>query len=306
MSSQIRLTLASPTAMSGIPVAPSSVSARSLERLSLEHINLSASSLALLEHCPRLFRHVYLERLIWPATAAFEHEPERKHGQQFHRLVEWHSQGRDVEPRLPSLDEEVQQWWQVFLASPHAYPQGRVFAELPLWQRIEGFKLIARLDRLVMLPGSLHIVDWKTERQRPPDKRLAENWQVRLYPLLLCGVAVRASGAEHSQLPLEGPFCPEQVQLTFWYAQHPQQPFHLHYSTAAYEQDLAHLKTTLSHLRQLEAQDFPMTPHTERCGSCLFRSRCYGLLPEGIPSQDLTDWVWPVQEPTIPEDPMTD
>lgn|GEM_PF-1782011 len=286
--------------LSGIPAALSP------EKLSLEQVNLSASSLALLEHCPRLFRYVYLERLIWPAANLFEHELEQRRGRQFHRLVEWYSRGRQVEPRLSALDEVVQQWWQVFLASPYAHPRGRVLAELPLWQRMEGFKLIARLDRLVITPGSLHILDWKTERQRPGDEQLAQDWQVRLYPLLLCGLAIRASGTEHFQLPLEAPFCPEQIQLTLWYVQHPQQPFHLHYSAAAYEQDLAHLKATLSHLRQLETQDFPMTPHTERCDSCLFRSRCHGLLPEGIPSQDLTDWVWPMQEPATPEDPIPD
>ncbi|MEN9222545.1 MAG: PD-(D/E)XK nuclease family protein [Thermostichus sp. BF3_bins_97] len=284
--------------MSGIPVAPSPASAPSLEEVSLEQINLSASSLALLEHCPRLFRYVYLERLIWPTADALEHESERHHGQQFHRLVELHSQGRRVDPLLPSLDEVVQQWWQVFLASPHAHPQGRVFAELPLWQRIEGFKLIARLDRLVVAPASLQIVDWKTERQRPLDRQLQQNWQVRLYPLLLCGVA--------DQLPLESPFRPEQVQLTLWYAQHPQHPFQRRYSATAYEQDLAHLKATLAHLRQLEAQDFPMTPHTERCGSCLFRSRCYGLLPEGIPPEEMMDWVWPSQMPNDPTDSQTE
>ncbi|MFS8856181.1 PD-(D/E)XK nuclease family protein [Synechococcus sp. H55.2] len=278
--------------MSGIPIAPFVGSAPPLERLSLEQVNLSASALALLDHCPRLFRYVYLERLIWPAANASEHELEQRRGRQFHRLVEWHSRGRQVEPRLSALDETVRQWWQVFLASPHAHPQGRVLAELPLWQRIEGFKLMARLDRLVITPGSLHIVDWKTERQRPPDEQLAQDWQVRLYPLLLSGVA--------DQLLLEGPFQPEQVQLTLWYVQHPQQPFYRRYSAAAYERDLAHLKATLHHLRQLEAQNFPMTPHTERCGSCLFCSRCHGLMPQGIPSQDLTAWVWPMQEPTPP------
>ncbi|WP_244348792.1 PD-(D/E)XK nuclease family protein [Thermostichus vulcanus] len=266
--------------------------------LTLEEVTLSASSLTLLEHCPRLFRYVYLERLIWPSADVFEHEREQQQGRQFHRLVELYSQGREVESRLPSLDEEVQQWWQVFLASPHAHPQGRVFAELPLWQRIEGFKLIARLDRLVITPGSLHIVDWKTERHRPLDRHLPKSWQVRLYPLLLCGVA--------EQLPLESPFHPEQVQLTLWYAQHPQQPFHLHYSTTAYEQGLADLKATLTHLRQLEAQDFPLTPYTERCSSCLFRSRCYGLLPEGIPPEEIRDWVWPSEVQISPEDPPMD
>jgi len=267
--------------MPGIPAAFSPL------RLTLEQVNLSASALALLDYCPRLFCYVYLERLIWPAADAFEHEAEQQRGRQFHRLVESYSRGLQVEPRLSALEETVRQWWQVFLTSPHAQPQGRVLAELPLWQRIEGFKLMARLDRLVIAPGSLHIVDWKTERQRPPDEQLAQDWQVRLYPLLLCGVA--------AQLPLAGPF--EQVQLTFWYVQHPQQPFQLRYSAAAYERDLAHLKATLGRLRQLEAQAFPALPYGERCASCLFCARCHGLMPPGIPSQNLTDWVWPEAEP---------
>ncbi|MGQ9838667.1 MAG: PD-(D/E)XK nuclease family protein [Cyanobacteriota bacterium] len=287
--------------MSGIPVAKLSLPEQAgleSQGFTLEQVTLSASSLDLLEHCPRLFRYVYLERLTWPAADAFEHELERKQGQQFHRLVELYSRGREVESRLPSLDEEVQQWWRVFLASPQARPQRRVFAELPIWQRVEGFKLIARLDRLVIAPGSLHIVDWKTERHRPPNRHLLTSWQVRLYPLLLCGVA--------DQLPLESPFCPEQVQLTLWYAQHPQHPFHLRYSSTAYEQGMAQLKGTLAHLRQLEAQDFPMTSHTERCGSCLFRFRCYGLLPEGIPSEEMLDWVRPSEVQSSLEDPFMD
>ncbi len=275
--------------MSGIP------SASSLLRRSLDQVNLSAAALSLVDYCPRLFCYVYLERLIWPAADAFEHEAEQQRGRQFHRLVEWYSLRRQVEPRLSALDETVRQWWRVFLASPHAQPQGRVLAELPLWQRIEGFNLTARLDRLVIAPGSLHIVDWKTERQRPPDEELAQNWQVRLYPLLLCRVA--------NQLPLAGPFEPEQVQLTFWYVQHPQQPFQLRYSAAAYERDLAFLKATLHHLRQLEAQDFPALPYGERCASCLFSSRCHGLMPQGIPEANLTDWVWAAQEPLGEEIP---
>ncbi|NJO85887.1 MAG: PD-(D/E)XK nuclease family protein, partial [Synechococcaceae cyanobacterium RM1_1_27] len=151
-----------------------------------QSVRLSAAALSTFARCARQFRHLYLDQLSLPANT-----PEQERGRQFHRLVELHSQGQPVVDRLLGVDPQVQHWWQAFESSPHWDPQAEIRSELPLWTSLESWRIVARLDRLVLPdPTSrdpIEIIDWKTERQRPSDADLTHNWQVRLYPLLVRG-----------------------------------------------------------------------------------------------------------------------
>jgi RecB family exonuclease len=238
---------------------------------------LSASGLKALEYCPRLFRFRFLDKLLWPVT-----DPDillaLQRGQEFHRLVELQAKGRAVEPRLASVDATVQSWWSQFQKSEHAHPQAEVKTELPLWTELGGIRWTARLDRLVVEPDHLHILDWKTDRHRPADTQIRNSWQVRLYPLLVLHLGSLLLG--------DRPLNPGAIHLTFWYVQHPDQPFQMLYSEEQWQQDSAALERMVNKLQRLQAEQFPQTPHLSRCAGCAYRSRCYGLLPDQI-SEDL-------------------
>ncbi|NJK63274.1 MAG: PD-(D/E)XK nuclease family protein [Synechococcaceae cyanobacterium SM2_3_1] len=243
-------------------------------------LTLSASGLKALESCPRLFRFRFLDKHLWPVI-----DPEilaaLQRGQQFHRLVELQAKGREVEPRLPSVDAQVQTWWSQFQKSEHAHPQGEVQSELSLWTELWGVRWTARLDRLVMGADHLHILDWKTDRRRPADAQIRDSWQVRLYPLLVLQLGSLFLGDR----PL-----PEAIHLTFWYAQHPDQPFRMQYTEEQWQQDYADLERIVGDLDRLQAEQFPRTPHLSRCAGCAYRSRCYGLLPDQVSEDLLPDW----------------
>ncbi|MDX2271358.1 MAG: PD-(D/E)XK nuclease family protein [Cyanobacteriota bacterium] len=235
------------------------------------HFTLSASSLKLLDQCPRLFRFVYGEHLIWPVAEAITPTDDAERGKLFHRLVELHSRGRSIDPALlAALDPVMRGWWQTFLASPHAHPRGTVYSELPLWTRIGGMNVMAVLDRLVWQGETAQIVDWKTDQIRPPDRRLAESWQVRLYPLLVCRVGIRS----------HPPIDPDRLEMTIWYVNDPDRPYHRRYSRRQWEQDQQYLLDRLERIPLLAQQNFPRTSHTQICSGCGFRRRCYGLPPE--------------------------
>ena len=101
--------------------------------------------------------------------------------------------------------------------------------------------LIAQSDRAT-------IIDWKTYPKPQTKKKLAQNWQTRLYLYIL---------AETS------PYLPEQLSMTYWFVKLPTKPKHhtffynqqLHQQT---ERDLNQLLTKLdSWLQQNNLDSFP-------------------------------------------------
>lgn len=245
----------------------------------LETLTLSVSSLTVLDRCPRLFRYLYLDRLIWPPGRALEEEDSVRKGQTFHRLIELHTRGRSIETQLRSVEPEIRSWWQTFSQSPQAHPQGQVFSELPLWSRVEGLKITAKLDRLVVTESGLEIVDWKTAQVRPTDRQLCQDPQVKIYPLMVCLIGDRWPFTAYSS--------PQDIQITIWYVNHPDRPFRLTYTQAQFEQDLQELRDTVEYLKQMHRQGYPMTLETSSCSRCVFRTRCYGLAPEDLDPQQL-------------------
>ncbi len=234
-----------------------------------QSVRLSAAALSTFDRCARQFRYLYLDQLSLPANT-----PEQERGRQFHRLVELHAQGQPVEDRLLGVDSQVQSWWHAFEASPHWDPQGEICSELPLWTALESWRIVARLDRLVLPdPTSrdpIEIIDWKTDRQRPSEADLANNWQVRLYPLLVWLLGEQIRGI---------PIAPEQIRLTFWYVKDPENPFVLDYSLSQAQEDLAFLHQALQSIERSGQHHFPMTTDRATCERCPFQNLCFGLMP---------------------------
>lgn len=266
-----------------------------MDPLPLETLTLSVTSLGVLDRCPRLFRFLYVDRLIWPPGLALEDEESLRLGQLFHRLVELYSRGLSVETQVRSVPPQVQAWWQTFLRSPHAHPQGQVFSEIPLWVQVEGVTLTAQLDRLVVTETGVQILDWKTDRLRPSEAEMARNRQTWLYPLMVCLGGDRLPQVTDLRTDLR----PDPIQITFWYANHPQHPWQRTYNQDQLQRHRGALHQLLNALKQAHQEDYPMTRTPSICPSCLFRTRCYGLAPEGLELHqlDLFEGVFPAWTP---------
>ena len=149
----------------------------------------SQSSLQDFVDCRRRFQLRYLYRLAWPALEtepALEAERYLQQGARFHRMVQQHLLGVPAE-RLSQMiaDEDLGRWWLNYLGFVQALRQqpempaggapehpvfgaARGYPEVSLSASLAGYRLEAKVDLVMILPGGgARIYDWKTSRRRP-------------------------------------------------------------------------------------------------------------------------------------------
>ncbi|MCB0169384.1 MAG: PD-(D/E)XK nuclease family protein [Anaerolineae bacterium] len=231
----------------------------------------SQSSLHDFETCPRRFKLRYLDRLRWPAVEAepiVEAERLARLGQDFHRLVQQHLIGLEVETLtayLTSAEDELRTWWQRYLAHrPEALATATLHPELTLSAPLRDYRLLARFDLLAVLPdGQFLIIDWKTSRQKPQREHLARRVQTRVYPYVLA----QAGAAFNQGQPID----PAAIKMIYWYAQFPDAPEQFDYSAQLFQRDEQFLSQLVE---QIKHSDFPLVESHQPCHHCVYRSYC--------------------------------
>ena len=265
-------------------------------------LRFTQSSLQDYTDCKRRFQLRYLDRLSWPALEtepALVHERFMQLGARFHQLVQQHQLGLPPE-RLTRLvtDPDLTRWWDNYLAhAPNDLPAKRL-TETALIAPVStaphtGHRLLAKYDLLAVEPGRAIIIDWKTSQpglKRPKRETLLNRMQTRVYRFLVVEAGAHLNGST--------PFQAEQVEMIYWYAEYPDQPYHFPYSTAEYESDretLTHLieEIVLDYNRQtLEPHQFALTANEKHCNFCPYRSLC----DRGIEAGDFDDWGTDIDE----------
>ena len=143
----------------------------------------------------------------------------------------------------------------------------RGYPEVSLSASLAGYRLEAKVDLVMILPGGgARIYDWKTSRRKPERRWLAGRLQTRLYPYLL----TRAGAALNGGVDLS----PEQVEMIYWFADHPTQAERMAYSPQAFQDDESYLSELIATLQRLGEADFHLTTDLRRCAYCSYRSLC--------------------------------
>lgn len=253
-------------------------------------MQLSQASLNLLSTCPRKFQHVYLDQLSVPVPPA---QQERlAWGTSFHLLMQRRELGLETDSfstaPLSELEQQVQQSVdrfvntvpQLFQVSPSLSRQSEHRRTL----YFRGHVLTVVYDLLILKADYAQILDWKTYSRPLHVKELAENWQTRLYPLVL---------AETSE------YKPEQIAMTYWFIQPtdtaPPQSIPFQYSLALHQQTQADLADLLSQLdcwlEQYEiGNPFPRVSFAAgHCDGCIFVGRCQRR-QSGADSEGEANW----------------
>ncbi len=222
--------------------------------------------------CPRKFLLRYIRKLKWPALESepvIERERQMQAGQLFHQLVHQYLLGMEMDmlsrvARGPMLEG----WWQNFLDSG-------VLSELPAAKDAEyvlsapfaGYRLVAKYDLVAVEPGGRAVImDWKTGPYRPSDRKLSERIQTRLYTLLLCQAGIGLNGGK--------PIPPEQIEMIYWFSEHPENPCRILYSREQYEADRRFLTDLIQQILLLEEGQFHPTANQKLCEICPYRSFC--------------------------------
>jgi PD-(D/E)XK nuclease superfamily len=242
-------------------------------------LHLSQGLLNLFEICPRKFQHLYLDQLSLPIVP--DQQDRFDWGSRFHLLMQQRELGlletgeiaESGEPELyRAIEAIVQAAPELFQSAPMTLRQSEHHRTL----EFEGYLLTVIYDLLIVNDQQAQILDWKTYPRPQNSRRLAQNWQTRLYPFVL---------AETSD------YLPEQISMTYWFVQANQpgqtkpmaqpQSWRIAYTEKLHQQtlqDLAYLLRQLTHSLeryQTAAEPFPQVSLSSReCDTCAFALRC--------------------------------
>jgi hypothetical protein len=196
---------------------------------------------------------------------ALENERRQQEGQLFHRLAQQHLLGIPAEKLTPlASTPNLRRWWKNYLKVELDFTGYTKHTETMLSAPILTFRLLAKYDLIAVQEGKALIVDWKTYAKRPRNEWMAARLQTRVYRALL----VRAGAHLHNDQSLE----PEQIEMVYWYADHPSEPARFHYDAAQYQCDWSGLEKLVQEITA--AAEFPKTEDERICAFCPYRSYC--------------------------------
>ncbi len=232
-------------------------------------MRLSQGQLNLLERCPRLFQHTYLDQLGSPTS--LEQQERQTWGSRFHLLMQQRELGLPIES-LVQEDAQLQRWMTAFAgAAPEILtpPNSQTFRESEHCRtlKVQEYLLTVVYDLLIADESLAEILDWKTYPKHQNRRWLEQNWQTLLYLYVL---------VETSD------YLPEQISMTYWFVQSPQEPQSLKftYNTTQHQQTRHKLNRLLSQLsdwlqRYQAGEPFPQVGEgSALCDSCQFAVRC--------------------------------
>ena len=237
--------------------------------------------------CQRRFQLRYLDNLAWPAVESeplSERESHMQAGAAFHRVVQRFLAGIPPE-RLTEMvssdggaSNDLQRWWDSFLQFSGIVPVEEQLVETSLSAPLHNFRLLAKYDlvRWEIENGNLQvkIFDWKTSMSKPSRKWLRQRLQTRVYPYLLAQAGHCLVGVDRLE--------PMQIEMIYWFAEHPHEPQVFVYSQEQFREDGDFLLAIVQEIDSLAEGEFHLTPDEERCRFCNYRSLCDRGVSAGI------------------------
>jgi len=253
-------------------------------------IQFSQANLQDFQDCKRRFFLRHIRKLAWPAVESHpmrENEILREHGVAFHRMAQQYFLGIP-ESNLNKLntDEPLHGWWQNFIESKPSFsavenPDARIFPEFTLNTILDGHRLTAKFDLLVVLDAKIIIYDWKTSRRRPDIKWLDRKLQTRVYPFVVAKSGAYLLRGRQTLLP-------ENVQLVYWFADFPNQPEIISYSKEKMDADSHFVSNIIAEIAGLDSTDeevFNRTSQDKICSFCVYRSLCRKGISAGVENE---------------------
>lgn len=235
--------------------------------------SFSQGSLQDFQDCPRRFLLRHIESRPYPAPEAEPirlNERRKERGVRFHELLCQEHSGvpRQAISRMAAVDENLKIWWERFTYREPVGEAAETYAELPLEGEIGGYPLMATFDLVAKRPdGSFEIFDWKTSEYRPGRDRIASWLQTKVYPYLLLQAGSWMNDGDS--------ISPDDVQMTYWFAQHPDEPATFEYSDYQQKVDENHLTNLIGKiLAREERPHFEKTDNEDHCRFCTYRSHC--------------------------------
>lgn len=236
--------------------------------------------------CQRRFQLRYLQKLAWPAVTSepvIELEKHMRRGQAFHHLAQQYWSGIPSEKIARQIsDPDLWSWWQSFDQFASSISTGTAYPEVLLTAPLAGYRILAKFDLLVVQPdGAIQVFDWKTSRHRTSQERLLAHPQTRIYRWM----AVTSTSEWLDGLHVK----PDQVSMTYWFANDPTSPEYLAYTTDAMTADERYLKELIEDITLRSENAFELTSDNRSCQFCQYRSLCDRGISAGLEDDQTMD-----------------
>lgn len=219
--------------------------------------------------CPRRFQLRYLQSQVWPAVQVepvLDYERRVLRGSRFHRLVERHQLGLEVDllTDLVADDLELDRWWRAYLDFDMLHGlQGKRYPELALSGWVAGFPLVALFDLVVVVDSRVFIFDWKTYERVPSRWWFESRLQTRVYRYVMGQQGAYFWGSW---------FVPEVVTLVYWVLG---ETVVFDYSPALFEFDRVYLSDLIGDVSSRDVGEvWPLVLDRDVCRFCVYRSLC--------------------------------
>ncbi len=235
----------------------------------------SQSNLQDYRDCARRFELRHLKRRQYPAPVAEpleELERHRQRGEHFHRLVQQHQLGINEAILKRSIhDEDLLEWWESYLtfAKTELRDADRHFAEIALYTEVEGHRVAAKYDLIVIQDDRFIIFDWKTSQFKPQRSTLEQRLQSIVYPFVM---AQAGGQLLDSAVRISSAVDPRQIEMWYWFTASPTEPEKFIYDPDRYDADREVLSSLI---REISGRtSFEKTEDLRHCRYCVYRSLC--------------------------------
>ncbi len=244
---------------------------------------ITQTQISAYERCRRSYYLKYIRELAWPVEKSSGQEMRR--GADFHLLIRQLIMGLPEDSLiLPSDDEKIRAWLGSFCREKPLDGFGSVFAEKEVTALYSDVLWLGKFDALAIRDDRLTVFDWKTTEHRGDPSLYLASPQTRLYRFLAMTCAPRLLGGGMHGIPAEN------IEMIYWFPEHPDQAVRLPYSEEAYRQDMTWLRLKSREMSSEEEADYPCTENTRHCRFCSYEAYCF---PEKtLPADDV-----PPEEP---------
>ncbi|MBR6088877.1 MAG: PD-(D/E)XK nuclease family protein [Anaerolineaceae bacterium] len=246
---------------------------------------ITQTQISAFERCERFYFLKYIRNLVWPVEIVDRQRV--RDGDDFHLLLRQLLLGFPKETLIfPSENPNVRRWIDTFLRKKPVGSADRVFAEKEVSCLFENVLFLGKFDALAIQDDRLTIFDWKTGMGSPDTAQYLRAPQTRLYRFLAKSCAPRLLEQPDTEIPAEN------IEMVYWFPEHPDRTIRLRYTKGAWEEDKTWLRTRVRQMLSENEQDYSVTEKTRRCGQCIYRTWCFpdiytGLSePEEIPVPD--------------------
>ena len=229
---------------------------------------ITQTQISAYERCRRFYYLKYVEKLAWPVEESVSAEIQR--GADFHLLARQLIMGLEPSELLfPSDDGKMRQWIENFCRKFPLKNLDGVFAEKEASAIHADVLWLGMFDALAVKDDRITIYDWKTTGHPADPADYLKSPQTKLYRFLAKMCAPRILGIGLHGLPAEN------IEMVYWFPEHPDTEIRLPYSESAFREDLTWLQYKAAEMNSEAPEDYPRTDKERNCRFCKFETRCF-------------------------------